>query len=67
MRSPRRIAAQGDAVAICGVITTREVFRYAPIIVREFGAAAYLRCFVAILLRRRTTFLNCACELDPVE
>ena len=48
-------------MAICGVITTREVFRNAAIIVREFGPRAFLRCCVAVLLGRRTTFLACAC------
>ncbi len=50
-------------MSICGVITTRDVLRHTATIVREFGTAAYLRCCVAILLRRRTTFLNCVCEL----
>lgn len=52
-----------EVMSICGVITTRDVIRHGPTIVREFGAAAYLKCCVAILLRRRTTFLNCVCEL----
>jgi hypothetical protein len=54
-------------MTICGVITTKDVLRHSATIVREFGAAAYVRCCVAILLRRRTTFLNCVCELtqDP--
>jgi hypothetical protein len=47
-----------------GVITTRDVLRHAPTIVREFGAAAYLRCCMAILLRRKTTFLNCVAEIE---
>jgi hypothetical protein len=51
-------------MSICGVITTKEVLRHGATIVREFGAAAYLRCCVAILLKKRTTFLNCVCELD---
>ena len=51
-------------MSICGVITTKEVLRHGATIVREFGAAAYLRCFVAIVLRRRTTFLNCVCEIS---
>jgi hypothetical protein len=55
--------AEGHAMTICGVITTRDVLRHSSTIVREFGAAAYLRCCVAILFRRRTTFLNCVCEL----
>ena len=50
-------------MAICGVITTKEVLRHGPTIVREFGAGAYLRCCVAILLRKRTTFLNCVYEM----
>jgi hypothetical protein len=50
-------------MSICGVITTKEVLRHGRTIVREFGAAAYLRCCVAILLKKRTTFLNCVCEL----
>lgn len=52
-------------MSICGVISTRDVIRHGPTIVREFGAAAYLKCCVAILFRRRTTFLNCVCELHP--
>jgi hypothetical protein len=50
-------------MSISGVITTKEVLRHGAVIVREFGAAAYFKCCVAILLRKRTTFLNCVCEL----
>jgi hypothetical protein len=46
-------------MTICGVITTRDVLRHTATIVREFGAAAYLRCCLAILRREPTTFLNC--------
>ena len=53
-------------MSICGVITTKEVLRHGATIVREFGASAYLRCCVAILTRKRTTFLNCVCELRQV-
>jgi hypothetical protein len=60
----RQVTLGGEAMSICGVITTRDVLRHPGIIVREFGTAAWLRCCVAILLRRRTTFLNCVCELD---
>ena len=49
-------------MSIVGVITTREVLRHTSLIVREFGATAYLRCCAAILLRKRTTFLNCVCS-----
>lgn len=44
---------------MCGVITTRDVLLYMPTIVREFGPRIYLRCCLAIVHRRRTTFLNC--------
>ncbi len=53
-----------EAMSISGVITTRDVLRHGATIVREFGPAAYLRCCVAILFKRRTTFLNCVCELE---
>ena len=48
-----------DAPMISGLITTRDVFRHAATIVREFGPAAYLRCCLVILRRRKTTFLEC--------
>jgi len=44
---------------ISGVITTRHVIRHSALIVREFGAAAYLRCCLVLLRRRRATFLEC--------
>ncbi len=50
-------------MSIAGVITTRDVLRHTATIVREFGPQAFLKCCVAILLRRRTTFLNCVCDL----
>jgi hypothetical protein len=46
-------------MTISGVITTKDVLRQAALIVREFGPRAYLRCCVAILRSRPTTFLNC--------
>ena len=49
------------AVAIAGVITTREVMRHAGVIAREFGPRLLWRCAVAIALRRRTTFLALVC------
>jgi hypothetical protein len=51
-------------MSICGVITTKDVLRHSATIVREFGPGAYFRCCLAILFRRRTTFLNCVCELS---
>ena len=55
--------AEVHTMTICGVITTRDVLRNSGVILREFGAAAYLRCCLAIVLRRRTTFLHCACVI----
>ncbi len=49
---------------INGVITSRDVLRHGAVIVREFGAAAYLRCCVAVLMRRKTTFLDCVCRME---
>jgi hypothetical protein len=54
-----------DAPMISGLITTRHVFSHAGIIVREFGAAAYLRCCLVILRRRKTTFLECVLRPSP--
>ena len=56
LSQPREV----DVMAICGVITTKEVLRHTATIVREFGPTAYMRCCIAILRGRRTTFLNCA-------
>ena len=46
-------------MAINGFITSRHVLRHGPIIVREFGLRVWLRCCVAMLRGRRTTFLAC--------
>jgi hypothetical protein len=44
---------------ILGLITTKDVLRHAPMIVRGFGVAAFLRCCLVILRRRPMTFLGC--------
>ena len=41
-----------------GTITTWHVIRHPVLIVRGFGPACYLRCVVAVLRRKRTTFLD---------
>ena len=46
-------------MAIRGTITSRDVLLNGGTIVREFGPRALLRCCVAMLLRRPTTFLAC--------
>lgn len=43
-----------------GLITGREVIRHTPTIVRHFGPRCYLRCMLALLSRKKTTFLEVA-------
>ncbi len=50
-------------MSIRGVVTTRHVLRHASLIAREFGLVAFLRCCLAIVSRRRTTFLACVTPL----
>jgi len=45
-------------MSMSGLITTKDVLKHSATIVREFGAATYLRCCFAILRGRPTTFLN---------
>jgi len=52
-------------MSIRGVVTTGHVFRHASLIVREFGPVAFLRCCLAIVSRRRTTFLACVTPPAP--
>jgi len=52
-------------MSIRGVVTTRHVLRHTSLIMREFGPVAFLRCCLAIVLRRRTTFLACVTRLAP--
>jgi hypothetical protein len=49
----------GGGMSISGAITSRDVLRNSATIVRQFGARTYLRCCLAMLLGRQTTFLNC--------
>ena len=46
-------------MAIRGVITTRNLLTNSGLILRHFGPRAWLRCWIAILLQRDTTFLAC--------
>jgi hypothetical protein len=46
-------------MSVRGVITSRHVLTHAPLIVREFGLDAFLRCCLVIVRRRKTTFLEC--------
>src|SRR5207253_2177728 len=59
-RGPGHSRAEGGArVAIRGVITGKHVLLNAATIVREFGPRTFLRCCMALALRRPTTFLAC--------
>ena len=46
-------------MAIRGTITSRDVLLNGATIMREFGARAWLRCCMAMLRGRPTTFLDC--------
>jgi hypothetical protein len=50
-----------------GTITTREVLRYGPTIVRIWGAGCYLACLRAAFSRRPTTFLDVLCRCGVVQ
>ena len=50
-------------MSIQGAITTREVWMNSGLIFRCYGARAYLRCCLAVLLQKRTTFLDCVVRL----
>ena len=47
-------------MAIQGFITTNHVLRHPMLILGNFGLGTYWRCCKAVVLRRRTTFLECA-------
>jgi len=43
---------------IAGVVTTKHVLLHSPTIVASFGLRAWLICCKALLVGRRTTFLE---------
>ena len=46
--------------AMTGVVTTKDLFRCAHIILRHFGPAVYMRCVTrSIFSRKPVTFLDC--------
>lgn len=47
-----------------GVITSRDILRHLPLILREFGPRCAVRALTAILKRERTTFLDVACAAE---
>ena len=48
-----------EDLTIRGTITSKDVLLNGATIVREFGPRAWLRCCMAMVLRRPTTFLDC--------
>ena len=46
-------------MAIRGAITTRDLLTNSGLILHQFGARAWLRCWCAVLFGRETTFLAC--------
>ncbi len=47
-----------------GLITTRHLVTNAPVIMKEFGVGAYVRCLAAATLgRRKVTFLEVVMRL----
>jgi hypothetical protein len=51
-------------MAIRGTITSKDLLMNSGLILRLFGARAWLRCWLAILLQRETTFLACVVRLS---
>ena len=43
---------------IAGVVTTKDVLLHSAAIVQDFGVRTWLNCCKALLLNRRTTFLE---------
>jgi hypothetical protein len=50
-------------MSIQGAITTRHVLANSRLILRCYGPGAWLRCCLAVLLQKRTTFLACVVRL----
>ena len=44
-----------------GVITSRDILRHLPLILREFGPRCAMKALTAVITRKRTTFLDVAC------
>ena len=58
---------EGVAMSITGTVTSSDVLWNSARIIRLFGARTYIRCCLAIVRRRRTTFLNCVFADCPAE
>jgi hypothetical protein len=48
-----------------GVITLRDVLSHGGLVVREFGAACFLRCLLSAVRRQQKTFLELAFPPRP--
>jgi hypothetical protein len=51
-------------MSIQGAITTKDVLMNSGLILHCYGARALLRCCLALLLQKRTTFLVCVVRLQ---
>lgn len=49
---------QKELVMVQGLITSKDVLWHAAGILRGYGLRRYLRCVLALVSRRRTTFLE---------
>ncbi len=47
-----------------GIITSKDILRHLPLILREFGPRCAVRAIRAVLTRERTTFLDVACAQE---
>lgn len=45
-----------------GIITSKDVLLHLPLIWREYGTGCALRALSAVVRRKRTTFLDVACD-----
>jgi hypothetical protein len=44
-----------------GVITSKDILRHLPLILREFGPRCAVKALRAVITGKRTTFLDVAC------
>jgi hypothetical protein len=58
--------AEASGRIMRGLITTRDVFRHGPTIIRIWGAGCFLACVRAALSPRPSTFLDVLCRCGAV-
>jgi hypothetical protein len=47
-----------------GIITSKDVIVHLPLIWKEYGTGCALRALKAVVTRRKTTFLDVACDCE---